>query len=215
MIMKLWLDTVDINAIKEAEKIGILHGITTNPAILAEAGLRPEKIIPALLTHQSGPVAAQVVAIDAPNMIQEGLELNALSPRIIVKVPVTREGLEAIRHLSKENVSVMGTILFHPHQALTASIAGANYAAPYISHIENEGKDPWEILAAMQRILLHVQNKTEILAASVKSLPYLQRCAEIGIQHITIKAPLFYELVETVPEAQAWVDRFATLAALS
>lgn len=210
--MKLWLDTVDLNAIKEAEKIGILHGVTTNPVLLAEAKKRPEEIIPALLTHQKGPVAIQVSSKETAEMIRQGKKLHAISPRIIIKVPVTREGLEVITELSKEGIPTMGTVLFQPLQALTASIAGTRYVAPYISHIENGGKDPWEILQSMQRILSHTENRTDILAASIKSLSYLQRCAELGVSHITVKTPLFYELVETLPEARSWVDKFAALA---
>lgn len=209
--MNIWLDTINSKSIEKAKRKGLLYGTTTNPAIIAQSGRSIEQNVNELLELHDGLIAVQVVAQDSNEMIIQGLALYELSPRIVVKVPITEEGLDAIHALSQKEVPVMATIAFRPHHALTAALAGAKYIAPYVNHIEKQGDNPWEVLEAMMRILSRPQFNTEILAASIVSMEQLQRCAEIGLPHMTIKDPLLDQLIATTPAVKERIDYFASV----
>lgn len=201
--MEIWLDTIDLNAIQEAVSLGLVHGVTTNPVILSRAEDVTDQLHQ-LLDIQKGPVAVQVTTTTRSEMIDEGRNLFAFSPRIIVKVPVNREGLAAIHQLSRENIPVLGTAVLHPKQALLAAIAGARYVAPYVSHIANSGADPFEALESMQKML----RETKIMAASVKQVDHILRFAEMGMGAITIKEDLFAALIENNSLSEALTHKF-------
>lgn len=209
--MKLWLDTTDSEVIKQAKKLGILYGVTTNPAIVAADGRPFTAILRDLLSLQEGPVAAQVIAQDLKGMLQQADLLRHFSDRIIVKIPVSETGLEAISQLSAKHVPVMATTIFQPHQALMAALAGARYVAPYVGQIEKNGGDPWITLKAIMQMYSNHSVETEILAASIPTLDHFQKCAELGVPHITFKTPIFQQLVQTTPQTQDWMNRFEAL----
>lgn len=189
--MEIWLDTCDSEIILNAKRLGILHGVTTNPSILAKAGEDHDKIISNLLEVQNGPVAVQVTAYNAESMIKQGLALRSISDRIIVKVPVVQDGLAAIRYLSRENVRVMATAIFQPQQALLAALAGADYVAPYVGRMLDEGMDAFDALDSMKSIYKSYQFKTKILAAALRTPEQVMVCARMGIQAVTLKSTLF------------------------
>ncbi len=207
--MKIWLDTTNIAAIGAATDLGVLFGVTTNPELAAQSGKSLEDLLQSLLDAQEGPVTAQVVACNTQEMVRQGQTLNAFSARIIVKIPVTQDGLKAIHLLSEQNIPTMATVIFQPHQALMAALAGADYAAPYLGQIEQRGQNPWDVLTSISQMFQHYKLKTEILAASLRSLEYVQKCAEMGISNITVKEPLFRQMIATVPATQEKVDHFA------
>lgn len=204
--MNIWLDTTDIKLIQQAQNMGLLYGVTTNPEIIAQSDKTLEQALTDILKIFKGPLAAQVIATNTKDMIKQGKHLHEISDQIIVKVPVSLEGLEAIHTLSKLEIPTMGTVVFYPHQALTAAIAGAQYIAPYVGRIEKMGQDPWTVLNSMQHILYHFD--VEILAASLGNLERMQKCAEIGIPHVTIKEQVFHKLTETSPVTQEFVNFF-------
>ncbi|MBA3957740.1 MAG: hypothetical protein H0X51_05015 [Parachlamydiaceae bacterium] len=206
--MLLWLDTINFEAIQMATDLGILYGITTNPLILSESKEPLKTLLGELLNHQDGPLAVQVVAEDIAGMVKQGQDLYSFSDRIIVKVPVTKSGLEAIHLLNEKEIPTMATTVFYPHQAFMAAQVGAKYIAPYLSHIDKSGRSALETLDAMQRILKSNDMQTDILAASVNSLEMFQACAQRGIPHITVKDTLFYQLTDTASQTQEWVDKF-------
>lgn len=208
--MKIWLDTAKFELIKQAVNLGLLHGVTTNPELIAQSGKTLKQVLQELLPHFDGPIAAQVIAADTSGMVGQGKQLHQFSNRIIVKIPVTKHGLEAIKLLSQENIPTMATVVFQPHQALTAALAGAQFIAPYVSRIEKIGYNPWDTLNSMLRILHNYKLDTQILAASLGTLDRLQKCAEIGIPHATIKEPLFEQLISTLPDTQECIDHFDT-----
>src|SRR5947209_968437 len=133
--MDIWLDTSNIRMVQKAIRFGILAGVTTNPSIIAQSQRSLEEVLEDLLHYQEGPVTAQVVAEETREMVQQGQNLFAFSNRIIVKVPITKNGLEAIHLLSRQGIPTMATVLFSPRQALMAALAGANYVAPYLSRM--------------------------------------------------------------------------------
>jgi transaldolase len=207
--MEIWLDTSNVRLVQKAVRHGILCGVTTNPTIIAESGRSTEEVLEDLLHYQEGPVTAQVNAESTAEMVQQGKDLFSFSNRIIVKVPITKSGLEAIHLLSRQGIPTMATVLFSPRQALMASLAGADYLAPYLSRLEKAGEDPWQALQSMVRILANYRLTTKILGASINSVEQVIRCAEIGIYGITVKDEIFEWLVEDHPLTVQGVQKFA------
>lgn len=193
--MQIWLDTINLDVVADAAKTGIIAGVTTNPSILAGAK-NVFQTLSALLELQPGPVAVQVTAEEAEEMIAEGREIYHFSNRMIIKIPVNQNGLMAIQHLHTENIPILGTGIFHPSQALLAAHQGATYISPYFSHIK-EVADACETLTKMVTILK--KYKTKILAASVKNIEDLVDLACLGVDAVTIKEGVYEQLVAEHP----------------
>jgi transaldolase len=208
--MKIWLDTTNIETVKKADHLGLLYGVTTNPNLIAELKRPMRQVLQELLDHQDGPVTAQVVADHAQEMIEQGEKLYDFSDRMIVKVPVTQAGLEAIQALKQLSIPTMATVILQPYQVLLAGIAGADYVAPYLGQIERNGQDPWQSLIEMFQIIQNYQFKTEILAASIGSLEQFSKCAVLGISNVTIKDALFTQLIAADPKTQERINQFNT-----
>jgi transaldolase len=206
--MKIWLDTANISKIREAVDLGILFGVTTNPTIVAKAGKPIEELLELLLQIQKGPVTAQVIADDADGMVRQGQQLHSLSKRIIIKIPVTYSGYKAIHLLSKQKIPTMATVVFAPLQALLSASAGADYVAPYLGRMEKNGIDPWEALASMKQIFSQSSFKTKILAASLNRTDQILRCAEMGIDAVTLKEEIFSQLMQDYPLTLQGVEQF-------
>lgn len=207
--MKIWLDTTEIKLVQNALKFGLLAGVTTNPSLIAQSGRDLEEVCEDLLHYQEGPVAVQVIEEEANEMVQRGQTLYAKSNRLIIKVPMTKNGLEAIHLLSRQGIPTMATVIFQPHQALMAALAGADYIAPYLGHIEKNGKDPWGMLRSIVHIFDTYKIKTKILGASLLNVEYVLKCAEVGIYGVTVKESVFESLIETYSMTQERVDLFA------
>lgn len=207
--MKIWLDTANNQTIQKAVRLGILSGVTTNPTIISNSRRPEREVLKDLLHYQEGPITAQVMADDAKTMVQEGQTFYSISNRIIIKVPITKDGLEAIHLLSRQGIPTMATVLFTPHQALMAALAGVDYVAPYLSRLEKSGGDPWSTLKSIQDIFHNYKLKTKILGASISTIEQVVKCAEIGIYGITIKDEIFEKLMEDYPLTRQCVAKFA------
>lgn len=192
--MQIWLDTINLETIASAQKMGILSGITTNPGILSQAKNVPE-LLRRLLDAQSGPVAVQVTCESVAEMIMEGQEINQFSKRLLVKVPVNQAGLMAMPQLRTENIPILGTAVLTPSQALLAANIGANYIAPYFSRM-GDNSTARQSLQAMVTIFRANHYHTKILVASVKTLADFMYCALIGADVVTIKEDLYYSLIK-------------------
>lgn len=197
--MDIWLDTSNIQTIQKAVKSGILSGVTTNPAIVSDSKREPEDLFEDLLHFQEGPIAVQVTAEDTAGMVQQGQNFYSFSNRIIVKVPMTKNGLEAIHLLSRQGIPTMATAIFYPHKALLAAQAGAHYVTPYISLIEQRGDDPWTVLRTILNIYQNYRIKTKVLGVSLKTTDQVIQCAKTGIYGITVKDSLFESLIADQP----------------
>lgn len=208
--MEIWLDTCDSQAIAKANTYGIIYGVTTNPSLLGKVDQDPEKVINALLDVQDGPVAVQVTATNAEEIIQRALALHSFSGRILVKVPVTGQGLIAIRQLSEQNVPIMATAVFHTHQALLAAKAGAVYVAPYIGRMIVSGIDAFNTLMEIIRIYKVYNFSTKVIAAALQTIEQITACAEIGVPAVTIKVPLFAKLLADDPLTEDSLQAFAS-----
>jgi len=207
--MELWLDTTNIRTIQTAVKLGLLSGVTTNPTLIARSGRDFDSLLEDLLHYQEGPVAAQVVTDDAGEMVQQGQSLYSISNRIIIKVPLTKNGLEAIHLLSRQGIPTMATAIFHPSQALLAALTGADYVAPYLASIEKNGGNPWSVLKSITNIFQAYRMKTKILGASILNIDYFTHCAEAAIFGATLRDEVFEKLISTHPMTQEKVNLFA------
>ena len=204
--MQIWLDTIDEDVIADGVKTGVLYGVTTNPSILSNADNVLETLT-RILDMQSGPVAVQVTSTDPKDIVEEGMRIFELSPRMIVKVPINRNGLIAIAQLRREDVPVMGTAILFPTQALLASNHGVSYIAPYFSHMGDIG-DAGATLKTMVEMLCANQSPTQILTASVKQLDHFILCASLGVAAVTIKPDLYYKLIADHPTVEGFCQKF-------
>ncbi len=208
--MEIWLDTTNIQTIHKAVRFGLLAGVTTNPTLIAQTQRDFEEVLEDLLHHQEGPVTAQVVADDTLEMVQQGQSLYSFSNRLIIKVPLTKNGLEAVHLLSRQGIPTMATTIYHPRQALMAALAGADYIAPYLGRLEKSGGDPAAMLKKTVQMFQTYRLKTKILAASLYHIEHVLQCAEAGIYGVTVKDDLFEKLIESDPLTLKGVEQFAT-----
>lgn len=206
--MDFWLDTTNIFMVQKIVRFGLLSGVTTNPKLIAQSKRDLEDVLEDLLHHQEGPVTAQVMTDDVDEMVQQGQSLYSLSNRLIIKVPLTKNGLEAIHLLSRQGIPTMGTVVFQPRQALMAALAGADYVAPYLGRLEKAGEDPWAMLKSILHIFQTYRINTKILGASLQTIEQVIRCAEMGIYGVTVKDDLFEKLIETDAMTLQAVEQF-------
>ncbi len=182
--MKFFIDTANLEQIKEGQDMGILDGVTTNPSLMAKEGIKGEENI---LNHYKsiceivdGDVSAEVIATDYKGMIKEGKALAALHPQIVVKVPVTENGIKAIKYLSSKNIRTNCTLIFSAGQALLAAKAGATYVSPFIGRLDDNSTDGIDLIAQIVDIFNFYGYETEVLAASIRHTMHIIRCLEVG-----------------------------------
>ncbi|MCC7050825.1 MAG: fructose-6-phosphate aldolase [Bacteroidia bacterium] len=182
--MKFFIDTADLAQIKEANDLGVLDGVTTNPSLMAKVGIKGEK---AVLKHYvdickivSGDVSAEVISTEYKNIIKEGEKLAALHKNIVVKVPMIADGIKAIKYFSKKGIRTNCTLIFSAGQALLAAKAGATYVSPFVGRLDDVSTDGLELIEQIRVIYDNYGFKTEILAASIRHPMHIIKCAEIG-----------------------------------
>ena len=187
--MKFFIDTANLDQIKEAQALGILDGVTTNPSLMAKEGITGAENI---LQHYvdicnavEGDVSAEVIAVDFEGMIKEGEELAALHPQIVVKIPMIAEGVKAIKYFASKNIKTNCTLVFSSGQALLAAKAGATYVSPFIGRLDDVGFDGMELIEEIRLIYDNYAFETEILAASIRHTRHLIACAQIGADVMT------------------------------
>lgn len=207
--MEIWLDTAEFDLIESAKGMGILHGVTTNPSIVAKSNMQMEDLLGKLLQIQDGPVTAQVTAQDAPKMIEQGESLYRFSNRIMIKVPITKEGLKAIHGLSLKKIPTMATAVFDSNQVLLAARAGATYIAPYFSSICELDMSGMDQFKAMFVLLERYKYPAKLIGASLKSAEQVRQCSELGTHAVTLNKDVFLSFIENNPETLKRVDKFS------
>lgn len=206
--MEIWLDTANLQVVQRANQLGVLRGVTTNPTIVAHSQLPLEELLLALLSAQKGPVMAQVIASSADQMMKQGESLVAISDRIFVAIPVTREGLRAICGLSQKKISVMATAVFDPNQAILASQAGASYIVPYFSHICEADQDGVNVLRSISETKSTYKYATKIVASSLTTTEQIRECCLMGVDGVSLTEELFNEYVGDHPMTVKIMRRF-------
>lgn len=187
--MKFFIDTANLKEIKEAQELGILDGVTTNPSLMAKEGISGKdnvyKHYKAICDIVDGDVSAEVIATDFQGMIDEGEELITIDPKIVVKIPMIKDGIKAIKYFSQKGVRTNCTLVFSAGQALLAAKAGATYVSPFIGRLDDISQDGMELIAQIVMIYRNYDFQTEVLAASVRHSMHLISCAEVGADVVT------------------------------
>ena len=182
--MKFFIDTANLEQIKEAQALGVLDGVTTNPSLMAKEGIKGTANI---LKHYvdicnavTGDVSAEVISIDYDGILREGEALAKLHKQIVVKVPMIKEGVKALKYFSNKGIKTNCTLVFNAGQALLAAKAGATYVSPFIGRLDDVGYDGIELIAQIRLIYDNYGYKTQILAASIRHVVHIIKCAEVG-----------------------------------
>lgn len=187
--MKFFIDTANLDQIKEAQDLGVLDGVTTNPSLMAKEGISGEQNViahyKAICQIVDGDVSAEVIATDFEGMIREGEELAALDDKIVVKVPMTKDGIKAIRYFSNKGIKTNCTLVFTSGQALLAAKAGATYVSPFIGRLDDIAADGLALIEEIRLIYDNYDFETQILAASVRHVMHILECAKIGADVMT------------------------------
>jgi transaldolase len=182
--MKFFIDTANLNEIKEAYDLGVLDGVTTNPSLMAKEGIKGADNIKAhykaICNIVDNNVSAEVIATDFDGIIKEGYELAKIDSKIVVKVPMIKDGVKALKKFSSEGIRTNCTLVFSAGQAILAAKAGASYVSPFIGRLDDISQDGLELIVQIRQIYDNYGFKTEILAASVRHTMHLIKCAEIG-----------------------------------
>jgi len=182
--MKFFIDTANLAQIKEANDLGILDGVTTNPSLMAKEGIKGEAAIAAhykaICELVDGDISAEVLSVDFAGMVEEGKKLAAIHPNIVVKVPMIKDGIKAIKWFTDNGIRTNCTLIFSAGQAILAAKAGASYVSPFIGRIDDSGWDGAELIGQIANIFTIQGFETEILAASIRNANHIIRCAELG-----------------------------------
>ena len=196
--MKIFLDTADLTEIRRAAEAGLIDGVTTNPSLLAKAaGDRdPKALFVDICEAVNGPVSAEVIATDADTMIEEGRRLAGLHEHIVVKVPLTEDGLRATRTLTREGIKVNVTLCFSPSQALLAAKAGATYISPFVGRLDDISHDGMELIQQIRDVYDQYGLTTQILAASIRHPRHVVESMMIGADCATIPSGVLYQLLK-------------------
>src|SRR5215207_6968390 len=187
--MKFFIDTANLAQIKEANELGILDGVTTNPSLMAKEGIKGND---AVMNHYKticeivdGDISAEVVSVNFKEIVEEGKKLAAIHPNIVVKVPMIKDGVKAIKWFTDNGIKTNCTLVFSAGQAILAAKAGASYVSPFIGRIDDSSWDGVELIAQIAHIYQLQGYKTEILAASIRSALHIVKCAEAGADVVT------------------------------
>jgi transaldolase len=187
--MKFFIDTANLDQIREAQSLGVLDGVTTNPSLMAKEGITGEKNI---IQHYidiceivDGDVSAEVISVDFDGMVKEGNELASLHPQIVVKIPMIEDGIKALKYFSDNGIKTNCTLVFSSGQALLAAKAGASYVSPFIGRLDDNSTDGLNLIEEIRLIYDNYAYQTEILAASVRHTMHIVNCAKIGADVMT------------------------------
>jgi transaldolase len=199
-IMKFFIDTANLNQIKEAQELGVLDGVTTNPSLMAKEGIsghdRVMQHYVDICNIVEGDVSAEVIATDYDNIIREGEMLASLHPQIVVKVPMIRDGVKALRYFSENGIRTNCTLVFSAGQALLAAKAGASYVSPFLGRLDDISMSGLDLIEQIRLIYDNYGFETEILAASIRHTIHLVKCAELGADVATCPLNVITDLLK-------------------
>jgi transaldolase len=209
--MKFFIDTANLNEIKEAYDLGVLDGVTTNPSLMAKEGIKGHDNVKnhykAICNIVDNNVSAEVIATDLESILKEGRELAKIDDKIVVKVPMIKDGVKAIKKFTSEGIRTNCTLVFSSGQAILAAKAGASYVSPFIGRLDDISQDGLELISQMRLIYDNYAFDTEILAASVRHTMHLIQCAEIGADVVTCPLNVIMALLKH-PLTDSGLEKF-------
>ncbi len=194
--MKFFLDTANIDEIREAASLGVLDGVTTNPTLVAKEGRDFQEVLREIASIVNGPISAEVTTTDPEEMVAQGRELSKIHPNIVIKVPVTKEGLQACKRLRAEGIEVNVTLCFSPSQALLAAKADATYISPFIGRLDDVSDEGMELIREIRAIYDNYGYETQILAASIRHPRHVVEAALAGADVATMPYKVLMQLLK-------------------
>jgi transaldolase len=194
--MKFFIDTADVTEIREAHALGLVDGVTTNPSLIAKSGRKFKDVIKEIASIVDGPISAEVISLDAPGMIKEAKELIKIHKNIVIKLPMTPEGLKACKTLSAKGTRINVTLIFTPMQALLAAKAGAAYVSPFVGRLDDISQDGMGIIEEIRTIFDNYGYMSEIIVASVRNPIHVLDSALIGADIATIPYSVMMQLAK-------------------
>ena len=205
--MKFFIDTAEFEEIKAAYKLGFVDGVTTNPSLIVKSKRNLQEVIKEIAALLEGPVSAEVIATEPPDMLKEAHELVKLGDNVVIKVPMTPEGLKAVAILSKEGIKTNVTLIFSANQALLAARAGATYVSPFVGRIDDISMDGITLIEDVAEIFMVHNIETEIIAASVRTPIHITQCAKAGAHIATVPYKVLLQAMKH-PLTNAGLARF-------
>lgn len=205
--MKIFIDTANVEEIREAESWGILSGVTTNPSLIAKEGRNFKEVVEEITSIVDGPISAEVISLDHEGMISEAKELAKIHKNIVVKIPMTIEGLKAVNVLSKKNIKTNVTLIFSSAQALMAAKAGATFVSPFVGRLDDAGMDGMNLVEEIVRIFDNYGIDTEIIAASIRHPIHVIQAALAGAHIATIPFKVLEQLTKH-PQTDLGIEKF-------
>lgn len=194
--MKIFMDTANVEEIKQFVDMGIVYGVTTNPSLVAKSGRTQADVIPEICRLVPGPVSAEVISQACEGMVQEARDLVRIADNVVVKIPCIAEGLKAVKILAAERIRTNVTLVFSLGQALLAARAGASYVSPFIGRLDDIGEDGVQLVRDMVKVFHNYNFKTEIIAASVRNAEHVNRVMLAGADIATIPTKVLAELIQ-------------------
>ncbi|AVX19517.1 MULTISPECIES: fructose-6-phosphate aldolase [Carboxydocella] len=194
--MRLFIDTANIEEIKAANDLGVIAGVTTNPSLIAREGRNFEEVVREICAIVDGPISAEVISTEAEGMLVEARQLAAIHPNIVIKIPMTGEGLKAVKVLAKEGIRTNVTLIFSASQALLAALAGATYVSPFVGRLDDISHDGIQLIADIAAIFDLHGLETEIIAASIRHPMHVVEAAKAGAHIATIPYGVLQQMLK-------------------
>jgi len=205
--MKIFLDTANVAEIREAAALGLVDGVTTNPTLLSREDAPFREVLKEICEIVSGPISAEVVALDADGMVREGKDLAAIAPNIVIKCPLTGEGLQACRRFKEEGIRTNVTLCFSVPQALFAAKAGAYIVSPFVGRLDDIGVEGMSLINDIVRVYRNYSFETQVLVASIRNPLHVIEAARLGADISTMPAKVFWSLLKH-PLTDIGIERF-------
>ena len=205
--MKFFIDTADINEIKAALEIGIIDGVTTNPSLIAKTGKDFKTVVDEICAVVDGPISVEAISMDAEGLIKEARELSKVNKNIVVKIPMTEEGLKAVKKVSQEGIHTNVTLVFSPTQAILAAKAGATYISPFVGRLDDISHIGMDIVGQIVTIYDNYDFSTEVIVASIRNPLHVVEAALLGADISTIPFNVIKQLVKH-PLTDIGIEKF-------
>lgn len=207
--MKFFIDTANVDEVRKANELGVISGVTTNPSLIAKEGRDYTTVLKEITDIVDGPISGEVKATTnkADEMVKEGREIAALHPNMVVKIPMTAEGLKAVKILSKEGIKTNVTLIFTANQALLAAEAGATFVSPFLGRLDDINQNGIDLIGDIVNIFRNYDYKTEIIAASIRNPIHVHNCAMLGADIVTVPYSVIMQMLSH-PLTEKGIERF-------
>lgn len=205
--MKFFIDTANLDEIKKAWEVGVIDGVTTNPSLLAREGKEPNTLLKEICHIVDGPVSAEALSLKYEDMLKEAVELSKIAPNIVIKIPMTEEGLKTVKKLTQEGIKTNVTLVFSPTQALLAAKAGATYVSPFVGRLDDISHFGMELIRDIQIIFENYAFDTEVIVASIRNPLHVLEAARIGADIATIPYSVIKQLIKH-PLTDIGIEKF-------